>query len=602
MKRLTIQPALVAFAVVALEALLAAIGLTVAPLSAAALVVAPGLALVGLLPERTRASWPALLAAAPGLGLAAVSVALVTVASVGAPLDGVVVRAVAMALVLIGLGIERPFPQSVGRADLLASGGLAGALGLSLLLQQRVIGDLPVPGNDWAKYVLYADEIQRQGSLLIDNPFWMLGVPFREDPGTPAVYAAYLSMTGKSAQTLVQGIGALAAIQVLSVFALVRSLWTPAAAVAAAALWAAVPMDHTILAWHGLANVAALALLPLVLLYASSLLEGDLDPRTAAGAGLLLVAVAAAHRLSLTVALGALAVAALGGVLLGRGRAVGKAALALLIAAAALSPGVAYDLITRGRTFGGTQSYTAYLSSKLDFLDAMGDLTLPLSLAGIAATVLALSLLRRERPERLLPLLGALAVTLGLAFAWLVHLPLHYTRMAYYLPLALVPLVAAALAWVPRPRLAAGVAVVLVGWAAVVSFVRTDDVRTRYAFASPASLKGLDRLDTLLRPREVVVTDRCWSFLSAWLVHRPVLAALEPVDIQPKAEVPRAREARAILAGTPEGRAVTRRLRIRFAVVDPTCTDSAGDFTRPPEVGRPLFVSRRLVLLRLPRS
>jgi hypothetical protein len=280
---------------------------------------------------------------------------------------------------------------------------------------------------------------------------------------------------------------------------------------------------------------------------------------------------------------------------------VGRAALALVVATAVLSPGVAYDLITRGRTFGGTQSYSEYLSSKLDWLDAVGDLTIPFALAGVVATALALRSLRREPPERLLPLLGALAVTVGLALAWVVHLPLHYTRMAYYLPLSLVPLVAVALIRIPRPRVVAGAAVVLVAWAAVVAFVRGDDIRTRYAFASPASLRGLDRLDTLLRPREVVVTDRCWSFLSAWLLQTRVLAALEPVDIQPKAEAAPARRAREVLAGTPEGRRTTRDLDIRFAVVDPTCTDSAGDFTRPPEVGRPLFVSRRLVLLRLPR-
>src|SRR3712207_9548188 len=39
-------------------------------------------------------------------------------------------------------------------------------------------------------------EIRRHGALLIDNPYWMLGVPFREDPGVPALYGAYLAMTG----------------------------------------------------------------------------------------------------------------------------------------------------------------------------------------------------------------------------------------------------------------------------------------------------------------------------------------------------------------------------------------------------------------------
>ena len=75
-----------------------------------------------------------------------------------------------------------------------------------------------MPGNDWAKYVLYADEIRRHGSLLIDNPFWMLGVPFREDPGAPAVYGSYLVIGGQSATVLVHGIWVFAVIAILTTF------------------------------------------------------------------------------------------------------------------------------------------------------------------------------------------------------------------------------------------------------------------------------------------------------------------------------------------------------------------------------------------------
>ena len=39
-----------------------------------------------------------------------------------------------------------------------------------------------------------------------------------------------------------------------------------------------------------------------------------------------------------------------------------------------------------------------------------------------------------------------------------------------------------------------------------------------------------DALAAVLRPREVVVTDRCWSFLATWLLHTRTLAALEPQD------------------------------------------------------------------------
>ena len=82
---------------------------------------------------------------------------------------------------------------------------------------------------------------------------------------------------------------------------------------------------------------------------------------------------------------------------------------------------------------------------------------------------------------------------------------------------------------------------------------QTDNVRLFYTFASDTSVKGLDLVESRLEPGEVVVTDRCWSFLATWLLHTPTLAALEPADIQPKAEVPRAEQAREILAGTPTG-------------------------------------------------
>lgn len=51
-------------------------------------------------------------------------------------------------------------------------------------------------------------------------------------------------------------------------------------------------------------------------------------------------------------------------------------------------------------------------------------------------------------------------------------------------------------------------------------------------------------------PNEVVVTDHCWIFQATWLLDTRTLSALEPEDIQPKAELRRARQARAVLDGT----------------------------------------------------
>jgi hypothetical protein len=591
----------VAVALVAIEAALASVDAAVPALSLVVLLLAPGLALSGLLPEGARRSWSATLAAAAPLGLAVSSIAIISASSAGVPVNGTVVRVLLAAIAVAGLLLPRTGRRdALNRTEALGLVGLVAAVGLGVILRQRIIGGSPVPGNDWAKYALYADEIRAQGSLLIDNPFWMLGVPFREDPGVPALYGAYLTLSDQPASVVMHGIAVVAVVQVTSVFALVRTLWGPAAAVTAAALWAVLPLNGTLLGWHGLANAAALALLPMVLLYAATVLRRELDVRAGVGAALVLVALAAAHRLSLAVgltALGATAVAA--GVMGGWRRVPGRGLAAVAAATVVISPGVLYDLIERNRTFGGTLGYRAYLPSKLDVGLLLRDLTIPFSVVAGIAVLSGLWRLRRD--PRLVPLLALLTVVALLACSWVVHFPLYYTRMAYYLPLALVPLVAVAIWRIPRPRwLPVAAAATLVAYLGVVSFAQGDNVQRFYGFTNSASLKGLDAVASSLRPGEVVVTDRCWSFLSTWLLHTRTLPALDSSDIQPKAELPHAREARAIIAGTARGRALARRLGVRFLVVDPTCSDTRGNASQPPRLGRPFFVSGRLVVLELP--
>jgi hypothetical protein len=216
----------------------------------------------------------------------------------------------------------------------------------------------------------------------------------------------------------------------------------------------------------------------------------------------------------------------------------------------------------------------------------------------VAALVFVVRLAGRDRAVAVL--LSLLAVVIALAYSWLFEIPTAYFRMAYYLPLALAPLVALALVRLPTPRRAAAAAGLASLAIAVFAWVQGSNVRDFYAFTNNASLRGLDAVTADLRPNEVVVTDRCWSFQATWLLHTPTLPALEPEDIQPKAELRRARQARAVLDGTPEGLALARRLGVRYLIVDPTCVDTRERPTRPPAVGTPLFVSKRLVVLRLP--
>ena len=587
--------------IVALEALLGSAGASAPLLSVAALVLAPGLALAPLLPARVRESPLSVLAAAPVLGFAASSVLLITLASLGVTLDATAIRLALGALVAIGLFL--PWPEAsrpLGRVDWPVAAGLALALGLGALLQQRVIGGNPVPGNDWAKYLLYGDEIAAHGQLLITNPFWMLGVPFREEPGVPALYGSFLSLSGEPASTLAHGIWVFAIMSILAVFAFTRAFWGELAGVIAAALWAVLPISQDILAWHGAPNLAAICLLMLILVYVAVLIGDGLEVGEAIGLGLLLVALAGAHRLTALVGAMAIVVALAWGLTAaepGARRRILRGCGMASVAAVVLSPGVVYDLLERARTFGGTQDYRAYLSAKVNLGPVVGDLSVIFTVLAVGALVFAVRLATRDRAVAVL--LSLLAVVIALAYSWVFEIPAAYFRMAYYLPMALVPLVALALVRLLTPRraaLAAGVAAVAISGFA---WAQASNVRDFYAFTNTASLRGLDAVSAELRPDEVVVTDRCWSFQATWLLRTRTLPALEPEDIQPKAELHRARQARAVLDGTPEGLALARRLGVRYLIVDPTCVDTRERPTRPPAVGTPLYVSKRLVVLRL---
>jgi hypothetical protein len=587
--------------VAGLEAALAAAGVQASLLSAA-LLVAPGFALAPLLPEPLRRSPVAAVAAAPVLGVAASSLVLISASSAGIPLTGTAVRLLLGATIVLAVALL-PGPDVGGRLDRdarLGALGLGAAVVAGVVLEGRVLHGSPVPGNDWAKYVLYADEIRRHHALLIDNPYWMLGVPFREDPGAPALYGSFLALSGEPASTVMHGIWGFAVLCVLSTYAYVRSLWGEVSGVLAAAFVAVIPASHDILGWHGLANVAALCQLPLVLLYLTLLVTRGLDWRRAGGFAVLLVGVAAAHRLSLLVTVATVAATLAAAIVLsaeGR-RRIPRDALRVAVLVALISPGVVYDLVTRGRSFGGTLSYRSYLSSKVDLSLAASDLTWLFVALAVAALVLAVARLRRD--PRLLPPIAFLAVVAALAYAWIIHLPLTYLRMVYFLPVALAPLLAIELVrrLPPRRAAAAGGAVALA--VAAFAWPQAANVRDFYSFATPATLPGLDAVAERVRPGEVIVTDRCWSFLATWLVHTQTLAALEPADIQPKAELKRALQARAVLAESPRGKRLARRLGIRYVLTDPTCEDVSDRPVPAPATAEPVFISDRLAVLRLP--
>jgi hypothetical protein len=610
------SPAAVAVLLVLVEGLLALLGARLWPLAAAALVLAPGLALKQILPRQLGpvGRW----AAVPIVGCAAASIVVISVSALGIPLTGVSVRLALLAVSLAGLAVTvlrpaRQVPVGTGeRSPLAVWLVLVAILCLAVGLQSRVIGGNPVPGNDWAHYLLYPDQIARQHSLAIDNPYWMLGgQPFRDDPGVGALYGGFTLMAGDHPSVLAHGIWLFALLGIVGVFLLASALGGSVAGLLAAAIYAAIPMNITILGWHGLANLYGLALLPLALLPLAWALRGTADRRASGLLALALVALAAAHRLSFLVACVALAVAALVGLLLSSRRRellrfLGGAALTAI----PLGVLVFLDLRHRAQGAGGVQDYTVYLVTKLNFDAAVSDLTKPVAIAGALALVVLLARVRIDRG--LLVLYGLAAAAVALAYAWIVHLPTSYHRAVYFVPLVLAPAIALgllSLARLPRIRgrvgalvvpLAVALGVLLCATTATVAYNQSAKVHGYYTWATPASLRGLAAVERATRPGEAVVTDRCWSFLAPWLLKRPVLAGLEPADILPAWETHPAAQARTILYGRASAaRRAADSHGIRFALVNPGCENNRAGAFALPTIGTPVYESTRLVVLDL---
>jgi hypothetical protein len=608
-------PAVAGLGLVVLEGLLALVGVHPLALSAAVLILGPGLALQPQLPRELGVvgRW----AAVPIVGCAAASILVTSASTLGIPVTGTALRLVLLVAAAAGVVAARrwapapPRPLRSGRAPMAVAAALVAIVCAGVALQSRVIGGNPVPGTDWGHYLLYPSQVARQHSLVIDNPYWMLGGRrFRDDPALGALYGSALVMSGARASALAHGIWLFAVLAIVSVFLFASALGGPVAGLMGAGLYAAIPMNETILGWHGLGNLYGLALLPLALVPMAWALWGRTDRRMAALLALALVALAAAHRLTFLVACLALAVAgALGLALLPRRRELVVFGLRTAVFAVPLALLVVVDLVRRSHNAGGVQSYRVYLPTKVDLGLTISDLTVPVALAGVLALLLLLR--RARRDPALLSLYAIAAATLILAYGWIVHVPTVYYRMVYFVPLVLAPAIGVALVALPRllrlerpPRLlpvgAVVAAVGLFAATAAVAYDRGPGVREFYLWASRASLNGIDEVSRNTGSRDAVVTDRCWSFLAPWLLQRPVLAGIDPADILPAWEARPAATARAILYGRPAvARRLARRNGVRYAILNPGCASDQTNSLRLPTIGAPVYESTRLVVLDL---
>jgi hypothetical protein len=570
-------------------------------------IVAPGFATAALLPAELRTppiSW----LLAPPLGFAISSILLITASGLGLPLTDAVIYALLAAACAAGLIASVRFSGSSPDFHIRARAAaapevpilLAGAVLLGIGLEARAIGGSPLPGADWAHYLLYSAEIAQHHGLLLHNPYWMLGNgPFAEDPGVPSLYGAYLTLSGHGAGLLYHGIWAFAVLGIITTYIFVRTLFDDISGVVAAAVCAVAPLGLNMLTWHGLANVYAIMYIPLILLAAGMMLRGRVTTRWSAFLALFLVALVAGHRLSFLIV--AVALVLLGIPSLTRSpRATLKFISKTLLFVAAFGFGVAVYLIRQSSSLGGLQSYKAYLPTKITSgtLEIVTSyLSWPLIVAaGAGAGVVLLRKRLRQDPAAYVPI-AFLAGLLLVGYSWILHFPTEYSRVIYYLPLPVGVLIGIGLTGIPR-RAGLLLGIVLVAWVAPLSYSRAGEARDFFSFIDPGSERGLSFLSRKLEPGDVVAADRCWSFLASWELKHRVLGGLDPSLSLAGSEVGPASIARKILVGSRRSLELAERYSVHYALIDPICTDEHG---RPPVVpayGAPVYESTHLVIIR----
>ncbi|HKF82177.1 MAG TPA: hypothetical protein VKB23_04360 [Solirubrobacterales bacterium] len=569
--------------------------------------VAPGFAATALLPAELRRA-PLSWLLAPPLGFAISSILLISAAGLGLPLtDGVIYILLAGACAAglaaaVRFSSSAPLPRIRERAAAAPEIPLllAGAVLLGIGLEAKAIGGTPLPGADWAHYLLYSSEIARHHGLLLENPYWMLGnSSFAEDPGVPSLYGAYLILSGHGAGLLYHGIWVFAALGILTTYVFVRTLFGDIAGVVAAAVYAVAPLGLNILTWHGLANVYAIMYVPLILLAAGMMLRGRVSVRWSGFLALFLVALVAGHRLSFLIV--AVALLLLGVLALVRApRPTLTFALRTALFGVACGFGVAVYLVRQANSLGGLQSYKVYLPTKIDSSTlemAARYLSWPL----IVAAVLGLGVILLRRRLRVdaaayVPI-AFLAALLLVGVSYIVHFPTEYSRVVYYLPIPVAALIGIGITGIPS-RAALLVGVLLVAVIAPLSYTRAGEARDFFTFVDPGSERGLAYLSRRLEPGDVVAADRCWSFLATWELRHRVLGGLDPSLSLAGSEARPASVARKILVGSRGSVRLARRYGVHYALIDPICTDELG---RPPVVpthGAPVYESTHLVIIR----
>jgi len=539
------------------------------------------------------------LAVLPGLALGSFAILLTSVSIVGVPLTELSIRLAVLALVVAlaaaayvmrVTGHDAPSrPWSV-RKEGIAVAVLVGIFAFSLGSSWDIAGSYPPRGTDWGHYLLYADEVESQNLLLIDDPLaGEDGRVFADPAAVGAVYGSFRILDGISSRPLASGVVVVSALTPLSIYAAVGALWGVGAGLLAAAAYAVSPIRLEPMYWHGLATTLALVFFPLIVLALGLMYRGRRDLGTIALLGFSLAGVAVSHSTSAVAAALLIAVVvavevvrwlmARRAVHEGEASGVLRPVLAGVGLAFVLGAGVIAHLRLQSADLGSPVSYRLFEPDWLTFRTLVDYYSWPfLALAALSVLLLLASgRLRRDRALLALAALGLASILVGQL--WRIHVPYEYRRAVYYLGVALAMLIGAASLKLPRK------AVSIAGYVLVLAYIAhssigfrlperllTGDQEKSAAVEALIELRG--ELDSGRQPEaRLVVADSCLHFVVPYLLRRPTIAAFEDWQVGFSTRVPLARKAVAVLRGGPEGRRLAESLNVDYVVLDPRCTE-----------------------------
>ena len=585
------------------------------------LLVATGLSLCPFLPQALP-SLSVRLALVPALALGSFSIVLTTVSIVGVELTELSVRlAVGTVVVLLGVagslvpgGQDEPDPpprSPLREGAVLAA--LAAIVAISFASAWDVVEPFPPPGSDWAYYLLYADQVDAQHTLVPENPYETGDVrSMGSYPGVGAVYGSFRLLDGVESESLSSGIAVVAALTPLGIFA-AGSLWGAGAGLLAAAAYAVAPIRLEPMYWHGLATTLGLILVPVVVLAIGLMYRGERTWRTVTLLALSLAGLAALHSVSagvVGITLGLVVAADVVVALAARRglRAWWRDGMTRPVAAgtalgAVVGAGVVGQLWRNSLELGSTVSYRFYDADWLDAATLEHYYSWPfLTLTAASVVVVAWTQLRGRDPA-----LGAIAALLLASVVvgqlWRLHVAFEYRRAVYYAAVPLVLLIGIAGATLrPRWLAIAGYGVVLAYVGHVSIGLRLPERLVSERPDRSALVEGLEAFRFALArapasERSLVLADGCLGVRVPYVLRRPTMIANEEWQAGFENLVAQGRAARQVLAGGASGRRLAEELGVRYVVVDPRCTPEIGARLG----GRVLVRSDGLVVVELPR-